>query len=80
MSVDDIKASLPARIGDLLASYGVHISTWEEVQFIYLTGSWGVEIILAKEDIDGAVQGKKIRINGPDEFIVVPFSSKSSLS
>ncbi len=79
MSIEDIKSSLPSKISDLLTSYNVHLSTWEEVQFYYVTATWGCEIILAKDDIDGVVQGKRLRMVGPDEFIVVPFSSKLAL-
>lgn len=75
MTIDDIRASLPQRIGDILSSYSAHISSWEEVQFIMQMQTWGAEIILTKEDIDGNVQGKKLRILGHDNVVIVPFSS-----
>lgn len=80
MTIDDIRSSLPQRAGDMLASYDAHLSIWEEVQFVYQTGSWGTEIILTKEDIEGTIQGKRLRILGHDDLVVVPFSSRLTLS
>ena len=80
LSVEDIKASIPQRIGDILSSYGVHLSIWEEVQFVYQTNSWGTEIILVKEDIGDVITGKKLRIIGFDEFVVNSFNVNTALS
>lgn len=79
MTIDDIRASLPSRIGDILSSYSAHISSWEEVQFVMQVQAWGSEIILTKEDIDGQIQGKKLRILGHDNVVIVPFSSPLTL-
>lgn len=79
MTIDDIRAGMPTRIGDILASYSAHISSWEEAQFVVQTQSWGAEIILVKEDIGGQIQGKKLRIMGYDNLVIVPFSSTLAL-
>lgn len=77
MSSEDIRASLPQKLGDLLASYGVHISVWEEVQFLFQTGTFGTEIILIKDDIDGIIQGKKLKIVNANDYIVSSFSTNA---
>ena len=74
MTVEDIRLTLPTRLGDILMGYLLHISVWEEVQFVYQGGHWGTEIVMTRDEVMGRVQGKKLRIDGFDDFKITQFA------
>lgn len=74
ISKDDMKLGLPQNVVQVLESYSCDLPTWEEVEFSLNNGLWGKEIILRKEEINGVVQGKLLRIMGPTQIKIEPFT------
>ena len=61
-TIDDIKASLPPQLANLLESNDVDVSTWEMAQFIIENKQWGNFVVLSTDEEDGMRQGKYVRI------------------
>jgi hypothetical protein len=79
MSLFDIKASLPNNITNLLDSYKVDLSTYEEALSILENERWGSFIVLQSNLENGNVEGKLLRFNSKDVFKVEPFSMVTEL-
>lgn len=73
-SIDDISLSLPSDLTSILVSYKCDVSVWEQVQFIYENERWGEFSIVARENEDGTVSGKRLVIEGPTKFRIEPIS------
>lgn len=58
----DIKMSLPTRLGEILEQYDPDISVWENVEFIVENERWGSIVPLFEEELDESKIGKCIKI------------------
>lgn len=73
VSIDDIRASLPERLVDILTVNGADLPSWEAARFIYENAQWGGYVTLST-DVEGDVrQGKYVRILGTNLFSVDTF-------
>jgi hypothetical protein len=70
VTVDDIKAGMPANLIDILDRNDVDISSWEQAQFILENKLWGDFVILAAEEESGVKQGKYVRFMSETFFKV----------
>jgi hypothetical protein len=77
--IDDIKASLPQNLSDILERNNVDVSTWEQAQFIFENKQWGNFVILAQEEEAGTKQGKYVRIMSETFFKIESFSREDVL-
>jgi hypothetical protein len=73
VTVDDIKFSLPQNLADVLKNYNCALPVWEEVLFCVENEKWGSDVILTKEEIDGAIQGKLLKILSPSQLKIESF-------
>lgn len=64
ISVDEIKASMPKNIANILEANSVDLPTWEAVQFIVENKKWGEFVVLTTETEGEETTGKYIRILG----------------
>lgn len=74
VSIDDVRASLPARLADLLEANNVDLATWEMASFIVENKRWGDFVVLAADEESGLRQGKYVRILGEALFKVESFT------
>jgi hypothetical protein len=74
MTIDDVKASLPANLANILDVNGADLPTWEAAQFIYENKRWGEFVVLATDVEEGTRQGKYVQILGENLFKVNAFS------
>lgn len=74
VTVDDIKASLPANLVDILERNDVDPPTWEQAQFIYENKQWGNFVVLASDEDAGTKQGKYVRIMSETYFKIESFT------
>jgi len=64
ISIDEIKASIPTHIANILDANKVDLSTWEATKFIIENKRWG-DIVILSSEVEGAeTTGKYIRILG----------------
>jgi hypothetical protein len=73
-NLTELKHSIPENIKEILESYKVDITTWQEAQFIYQNEKWGKNIILFKEENDGKISGKFLLILGRTIFKIEQFT------
>lgn len=73
-SIDDIRASLPQRLADLLEQNGADLPTWEMAQFIVDNKQWGGFVVLSTDEEGGLRQGKYVRIIGENLLRVETFT------
>ena len=74
ISMDDVKASLPANLVNILERNNVDLATWEQAQFLLENKQWGAMVILAQEEDAGVKQGKYVRIMSETFFKVESFT------
>lgn len=74
ITIDDIKASLPANLSSILERNNVDLPTWELAQFIVENKRWGEFAILGTEEESGTRQGKYVRIMSDTFFKIETFS------
>lgn len=80
MSIDDIKASLPSKLTNLLEMNDVDLATWQMASFIIEEKQWGTFVVLTSEQDDsGSRQGKYVRILGESMFKVEQFSREENV-
>lgn len=80
-SIDDIRMSLPKRIGELLDAHDADLPTWENVQFIFDEQRWGEYVVLSVDNADPTLkQVKYVRILGENMFRVDTATTSSVLS
>lgn len=70
LSMEDIKASLPAGLVKILEQYDIESSQWEQAQFIVDNERWGDYIMLISETVGSTRQGKYVRVLGKELFRV----------
>lgn len=79
LSIEDIKTSLPKNLVDILERNDVDISSWENAQFIIENKQWGNFVVLAKEEEDGVINGKYVRIMSETFFKIESFQNQAIL-
>lgn len=79
ISIDEIKASLPKNISNILEANSVDLPTWEAVQFIIENKRWGDFAILTTESEGEETAGKYIRILGETLCKVETFTRSSGV-
>lgn len=73
ITVEDVKDGLDSRLAALLEREGADLATWEAVRFCLDEQRWGDVVVLSSERVDGAKQGKYLRLFGPALFRVESF-------
>jgi len=79
-TIDDIKASLPPRLVDVLEMNDADLPTWEAAQFIVENKRWGDFVVLSTDEEDGLRQGKYVRIIGENLLKVETFTREETTS
>jgi len=74
MTKEDMKFNLPASVVSILETYSCDIPTWEEAQFYIDNALWGSEIVLKRETLGDAVQGKVLRLLSPTQMKIEAFA------
>lgn len=74
VGIEDIKASLPPNLVDILARNSVDLPTWEQAQFVLENKLWGDFVVLTHEEESGSRQGKYVRIMSETFFKIESFS------
>jgi len=72
-SLDDVKASIPPQLANLLEANRADLPTWEAAQFILEAKQWGNFVVLNTDEEDGLRQGKYVRILGESLYKVETF-------
>jgi len=76
MQKEDIKLMIPSSLSDILASYDCDISTWEHVLFIIQNSNYPEKITLNRNIDEGIVSGKILNLDGPNRYIIQPYSAR----
>lgn len=79
-TVDDIRASLPQRLAEVLEANGADLPTWEAAQFIVENKRWGDFVVLSTDEEGGLRQGKYVRIIGENLLKVETFTREEVTS
>lgn len=79
-TVDDIRASLPRGLAEVLESNVADLPTWEMAQFIVENKRWGDFVVLSTDEEDGLRQGKYVRIIGENLLKVETFTREEVTS
>lgn len=64
VSIDDVKASLPREIREILAANDADLATYEQAQFIFFEKRWGEHVVLSTDKSDNLRTVKYLRILG----------------
>jgi hypothetical protein len=73
VSIDDIRASLPPRLVELLDGNNADLATWEAAKDIIKNKRWGEFLVLTSESDQAVRTGKYVRILGENMFDVDGF-------
>jgi hypothetical protein len=79
VSIDDIRATLPPNLANILDRNNVDLPTWEQAQFILENKQWGNFVILSQDEDAGTKQGKYLRILGETLFNIETYSREDIL-
>ena len=74
MKIDDCKLMLPSSVVNVLENYDRSIEDYEHVLFILQNKKWGSHVVVNREEEDGVVFGKLLKISGPGQYTIEPFS------
>jgi len=77
---EDFSLMLPSSVSDMLNSYSCDLYKWENIAFIINNEKVGNKIILAKDEIEGKVQGKFLTYKGGGKFVIEPFILSSEVT
>jgi hypothetical protein len=80
LTLDEMKAGMPAQLVALLETHSVDRATWENARWILENERWGDVIILTSELADGMRQGKYVRVIGEKLFKVDNFTKDEIVS
>lgn len=72
-SIEDIKFSISSELTRVLESYQCDLATWEQAEWIYLTKSWDQWIILAREEENNEIHGKRLIFLEDGKFRIEAF-------
>jgi hypothetical protein len=79
VSIDDIKASMPPGLANILESSGVDLPTWENAQFVLQEKAWGQFVVLST-DVDGSArQVKYVQVLGDNWFKVETYEREEEV-
>ncbi len=78
MKEEDIKLLLNDSLINMLETYDCDVATWEHVLFLTQEKQKG-SVILNKQEEDGIISGKVLKIEGPGKYRLDPFSYRNSL-
>lgn len=70
LTINDIRASLPEMLINVLENSKADLPTWEAVQFIYENKQWGNFVVLTSDTEGDIKQGKYVRLLGEKLFKV----------
>lgn len=79
LTINDVKASLPKNLSDILESNDADLPTWETAQFILENKRWGEFIVINSETEAGARHGKYVRVLSDTMFKVENFYREESV-
>jgi hypothetical protein len=79
VNIEDIKASLPPNLSNILERNNVNLASWEQSQFVLENKAWGSIVPLAQEDDAGTKQGKYVRIMSETFFKIENFTREDVL-
>jgi hypothetical protein len=74
VTINDLKAGMPAQLSNILEANDVDLPSWELAQFILENKQWGNFVVLRTDEEAGLKQGKYLRILGENMFRVETFS------
>lgn len=74
VTIDEIKSSVPEGLRILLETNNADLATWEAVQFIFTSQSWGQFVVISSDLEEGIRQGKYVRILGENLFRIESFT------
>ena len=80
ISISDLKLSLPSDLSSVLESYDCDLPNWQHAHFIYSHEIWGDKIVLIRETLDNAIQGKLLIIEGSKKFKIESFMESLELA
>lgn len=75
MEIEDCKMLLPSSIVNILENYNRSIEDYEHAVFIFQNQAWGEWIIVKSDEENGTISGKLLKITGPGNYTIEPFSS-----
>ena len=73
-TIEDLKISMNEEISNVLESFNVDLATWEETQFVIDNKLFDRQITLTKEEVDGKILGKALKIKESGILRIDPFS------
>jgi len=76
---EDFKLSLPSQLFELLFQYHKDLPDFELSQFIIDNKRWDDSLVLTREEIDGASQGKILKFLGPDKFRIESYTHQEEI-
>jgi hypothetical protein len=79
-TIPEIKSQLPDKLVDLISSYNLDLSCWQEIQWIYNNEVWGRGVILSREEIDGVQTGKHIQFFGETNWRINSFTLEEGVA
>ena len=78
MDIQDIRLLLPESVSLILDTYDCEVSTWEQVIFMLQNKRKG-QIVLSREEEDGIISGKLLKIDGPGKYSLEPYSRQDGV-
>ena len=76
---EDITPFLPASIVEILDSYSVELSSYEEAKFIMDNHKWGSFLILSRENFKDEIAGKRLLFEAESKFKIEDFIAREYL-
>ena len=80
VTIDDIKPSIPEGLRVLLENNHADLATWEAVQYLFTSQTWGGFVVISSDTEDGIKQGKYVRVMGENLFRVEGFTRNEVVS
>jgi hypothetical protein len=74
VTLDEVKTSVPEKLGAILEANQCDLATWESVAFIVENQKWGDFVVLNSDEEGGTRQGKFVRILSESLFKVESFT------
>ena len=72
-TIEDVKISMNEEVADVLESFNVDLATWEETQFVIDNRLFDRQITLTREEVDGKILGKALKIKESGAMRIDPF-------
>ena len=80
VDVNDIKASLPSNLVNILERNNADLPSWENAAFILENKQWGEIVVLNQEEEAGTRQGKYVQIMSDTFFKIETFGREEVLT